>query len=74
MSGTQSIAWPSLPHGLRATTLGVVTLLIVWALVGTYQLVTLTVFFGTERSRLMDGVAQARALLERRRQQERRSA
>lgn len=62
-----AIVWPSLPHYARASLLGVVTLLIVWAVYGTYQLVGLTVFFGAERSKLMEGITSARAMLEQRR-------
>lgn len=62
-----AIVWSSAPHWLRATMLGIVSLALVWAVVGTYQLVWLTVFFGTERSKLMEGIARARGSLEQRR-------
>lgn len=61
--------WPVLPHWLKATTLGVVTQTTIWAVVGTYQLVGLTIFLGRERSRLMEGVEAAEGLLSQRRHQ-----
>jgi len=66
-----AIVWPALSHSARAAWLGAVTLLVVWAVAGTYQLVTLTIFFGAKRADLLEGVDAAGALLEQRR---RRSA
>ncbi len=71
---TVATLWPVLPHSLRAASVGLITFGTVWALVGTYQLVGLTIFFGSERSKHLSGVEKAKELLQRRQEQRRRTA
>jgi hypothetical protein len=67
LAGGVLLAWPELSAHTKAVTFGIATGFTAWAIVGTYQLVTLTLFHGVKRADLLAALDEGRKLLEQRR-------
>jgi hypothetical protein len=61
-----AVIWPALPWWAQTALWGVATWFVVWALVGTVQIVNITAFHGDQRGRLLEAISQARGILEHR--------
>jgi hypothetical protein len=66
-----ALIWPGLPVAWKGIVLGVATGCSAWAIIGTVQLSSLTLWHAEMRARLMRGIEDAETLLARRRREKR---